>query len=119
MKLHWLITIIASILAVAGCGKTETHTPATTTKPVPYVPPASEAWKAKRDQLAAAIKVGMTEDEVVKAVGEPKRVKSVSGAVPEINWQYELPDRKWLNVRFGKGDRVVAVELDSVTKIDG
>jgi outer membrane protein assembly factor BamE (lipoprotein component of BamABCDE complex) len=117
MKRELFISATMAALVVTGCSKTETH-PQPKAVVAPTVPAAREPWQIKRDEIVAAVKVGMTEEEVVKAIGEPKRVKSVSGTVPIINWQYELPGGKWLNVRFGKDNRVVAVELDAMFKID-
>jgi outer membrane protein assembly factor BamE (lipoprotein component of BamABCDE complex) len=107
-------TIAAALLAASGCNKSSAP-PASSTAATPA---ELEPWQIKRNQLRAVIKVGMTQDEVTKAVGDPNRVKSIGIRDPVIIWQYKLPDTRWFNVRFSADDRVVSAELDGSAMSD-
>ena len=114
MKTYLLIPLLTAALSLSSCDK-----PAT--KPAPAaaaVPSAPEPWRARYDQLKTAVKIGMTEDEVTKAVGEPKGTYSYyGGGTTTMTWEYELPGGGRFAVRFGKGNKVVYADFDSATKV--
>jgi hypothetical protein len=62
----------------------------------------------RRPEDIARVKAGgVTAPEVLELLGEPG---GLSFAGQDAVWEYCLPDRSWLKVRFGGGKRVVAVE---------
>ena len=110
MKTGLFILLLTSVLAWSGCDKPKA--------PSPSAAAAPEVWRARYDQLKAAVKIGMTEEEVTKAVGEPKRTYSYFGAgSTTVTWEYEMPGGNRFAVRFGKDNKVVYADFDSATKV--
>ena len=75
------------------------------------VPVALEPWIAKAKELTADIKPGMTEDDVLKLVGDPTMVKTAIGVQGEAVWQYDLGSGNWFTVQFDKSNRVASAGL--------
>ena len=76
--------------------------------------PAREPWQIKRDHLKEIVKIGMTEDQVTKAAGDPDRTVSHGGPSTSATWQYRLGEDNWFDVRFDKSNRVAVAESDAI-----
>jgi hypothetical protein len=113
MKTNFFLVWMA-VMTWSGCDKPKAPPPAPAAAPA-----APEVWQARYDQLKAAVKIGMTEAEVIKAAGEPKTSYSYSGTskTPAVTWEYEMPGSNRFAVRFGKDGKVVYADFDSATKV--
>jgi hypothetical protein len=106
-----LLLVSLPVLALAcGCGEPP--------KPPPPEPPPKKQWQIEMEHLQSVIKVGMTEAEVLKAAGEPQRVRSVVGMVRRVIWEYSLPSEKSFIVRFDDKGKVAGCELVSAVKVN-
>jgi hypothetical protein len=104
--------IFLSALLLAGCSKP------TTTAPVPPAAAAVPAWQKRSEKLSAAIKVGMSEEEVTKAAGEPSRSKTlITGGDTLVAWEYDLGESNRFKVRFDKNGRVASAQFESAVPI--
>ncbi|MEI6085232.1 MAG: hypothetical protein WCS70_13155 [Verrucomicrobiota bacterium] len=98
--------ILASALLLIGCSKPEA--------PVPGVVQAVAAWEKRSAELSAAIKPGMTEDEVTKVAGNASRTKTLmTGGDALVMWEYDLGENNRFKVRFDKNGRVASARLES------
>lgn len=105
-KAFALIAVAGTLVLAGGCKKTEspaTSAPSALTK---------EPWQIKRDELGAAVKVGMSEDEVVKAIGEPHHSKSIVAGTAVVAWEYDLSGGRYFKVRFDKNRRVASAGFE-------
>ncbi|MCG3148145.1 MAG: hypothetical protein PCFJNLEI_01587 [Verrucomicrobiae bacterium] len=101
--------MLISLLLLCGCRE-----PVAPLPPVAPAPASVSAAQTRLDELTAAIKVGMTEDEVVRAVGEASRTKSrISGAITTVAWEYDLGDGRRYRIWFDRENRVTSARLDS------
>ena len=120
MKQLILIAMLAGSILWIGCRKSKESVATNelvTNQVVPVVPVVLEPWAVRAKELTAAVKIGMTDDEVVNAVGEPKMVTSAIGAQGDATWQYELGAGNWFTVQFDKSNRVTSLVPPSSTKL--
>jgi len=117
MRQWILIAMFASpTLWGGGCGKPkEVAAPVTTTTNL-VVPAATAPWLLRAKELTAAIKKGMTEDEVMQVAGDPKMVKTNIGIESAATWQYDVGGGNWFNVQFDKSNRVASAALENTVK---
>jgi len=107
--------ILATALLLVGCKKPDAEP-----SPAPLVatPAPVSAWKKQLDEMSAAIKVGMTEEEVVKVVGEPNRTKTlVDGGNAMVRWEYDLGASDHFIIRFDKSSRVASARLANAVQV--
>jgi hypothetical protein len=105
--------VVGLLLLVACREPVSTPAPGPATNAV-----AIPEWKARLDELTAAIKIGMSEDEVVKAVGEPNRTQSlVSSLTTTVVWEYDLPNGQRFRVRFDPNNRVSQARVESAMMV--
>ena len=79
-------------------------------------PVVLEPWELRAKELTDVIKIGMTEDEVFKAAGDPKMVRTSFGGQTAAVWQYELGGGNWFNVQFNKSNRVESAGIENLVK---
>lgn len=112
-----LLAMLAGSVFGVGCGKPkEVAAPVVDHATNQAAPVALEPWELRAKELFAAIKTGMSEDEVVKVAGDPKMVKTAFGVHTGGTWQYELGDGNWLTIQFDKSNRVDTAGLTIPTK---
>ena len=112
-----MLAVLTGAVVGIGCGKPKATTaPGVNHATNGAAPVALDPWELRANELVAAIKTGMTEDEVVKVAGDPKMVKTAIGLHSGGTWQYELGDGNWLTVQFDKSNRVDTAGLTIPTK---
>ncbi|MEI8314575.1 MAG: hypothetical protein WCG79_03890 [Verrucomicrobiota bacterium] len=111
----WMALLTGSTLWV-GCGKSQDGAVAGnhTTNQTALV--ELEPWELRAKELTAAVKPGMTEDEVIAVAGDPKMVRTAFGGKTGDTWQYELGSGNWFNVQFNKNKRVDGAGLEGLVK---
>lgn len=107
----------ASLLALAACGGGETPAPAAPAEPTPVaetpVTPAPAA-DALTSQGWGPLKIGMTRDEVVAALGPDANPDAVGGPDPEACDEFRpanAPEGILVMIESGKLTRVSLIEL--------
>ena len=113
MKLPLVISLLTGVLFLAGCEKPKKAAVAVHRAELP--PPLSPA-QVRLNQLTSALKPGLTEDEVVRAAGEPQSARSTPGSKVSVVWQYDLGDGNRFLVRFDKNKQVTVVGLESALR---
>ena len=74
-------------------------------------------WKAEYARMSAAVKTGMTEQEVLTALGEPtKRRTIIEGDIVQV-WVYDIGPEIHFKVQFDRQGKVIGAHLDSPTMI--
>ena len=121
MHRHALLSL--SVLALAACGGSETpavETPAPATPAAEAAAPPPAATPAAGDTLTAegwgALKIGMTRDEVVAAVGDTRQpdAAGIPGSDCTEFQPQRAPDGLWVMLEGGKLTRITLSELSSV-----
>jgi hypothetical protein len=118
MKHHALIAL--SVLALAACGGSETPAPETPAPEVPVTetpPPASPvASEALTPDGWGPLKIGMTKDEVVAAVGDTRTPDAAGIPGSEcVEFQPQrAPDGLWVMLEAGKLTRITVGEMSTV-----
>jgi hypothetical protein len=103
MMKHWLVGLL---VVVAGCQRSEPP-------PAPVVQ-EKPTWEARGNAMLAKLRVGMSQDEVVQALGEPTRHNLVmQGGVGTTIWQYDLTERVYVQVQFGPDQRLQSYRVTS------
>jgi hypothetical protein len=74
-------------------------------------------WEKRGEQMAATLKLGMTDDEVEKLFGKPTRHRTIIGADPMTVWSYQLKGSAFFVVRFDRKSRVLSWAITSPTPI--
>ena len=119
MNVKPLLTSLATCLILCGCGKQQSaptngkESPQQTSEKEKTPPPINalvQSWESERDRLDGLVKVGMTEDEVTKLIGEPKRSRSIVGVTTLVTWEYNLSQNRQYRVRFDGRGKVIGTE---------
>jgi outer membrane protein assembly factor BamE (lipoprotein component of BamABCDE complex) len=104
-------TLIVVMFVLTGCERKESPAPAST--------PAGEPWRARADELQAAIKPGMTQQEVLAQLGEPNEHKSILAGTAVQIWDYEIAPKIFFRVFFDAHDRVTSARVFSENTVGG
>lgn len=89
------------LILLVGCQK---ETPPAS--PVAPLLAKVDRWQQEADRLGQLVKVGMTKDEVVRVMGEPKEARGVFGSRSHGYWLYTLTSNLWFRVDFDDHERV-------------
>jgi len=117
MKQLILIAMLAGSILWVGCRKSKESVATKDLVTNQVAPVVLEPWVVRAKELTATVKIGMTDDEVVNAIGEPKMVTTAIGAQGDATWQYELGAGNWFTVQFDKSNRVTSLVPPSSTKL--
>ena len=117
MKQLILIAMLAGSILWIGCRKSKESVATDELITNQVAPVVLEPWAVRAKELTVAVKIGMTDDEVVNAIGEPKMVTTAIGAQGDATWQYELGAGNWFTVQFDKSNRVTSLVPPSSTKL--
>ena len=117
MKHLILIAILAGSALWVGCRKSKESVATNELVTNQVAPVVLEPWAVRAKEFTAAVKIGMTDDEVVNAIGDPKMVTTAIGAQGDATWQYELGGGNWFTVQFDKSNRVTSLVPPSSTKL--
>ncbi len=117
MGKRFLSLLLAGMCMGWGCNQSKP--PASSATPV-IEKPSFESWRAEYERMSAVVKIGMTEADVTKVLGEPNGVQSTVGVTgTSVKWFYNLPEQRRFKVRFDENGRVVAAELETSMKVAG
>jgi hypothetical protein len=107
MKTFLLCVACASLLV--GCKPAATPPP-----PIAPTNSVVEPWRTRGEEMKNRIKVGMTDSEVEKLLGEPTdHHTSIRGDVSETIWLYRLAPNTHLKVQFDRYSTVVDTKITS------
>jgi hypothetical protein len=70
-------------------------------------------WKKRFDRYSSQIKDGMTQDDVIGAIGKPDEERRISGVNSYNFWLYNLGHRIMFQVMFDKNNKVSFTRLYS------
>jgi len=111
--------LAASLIALAACGGGEpAPTPPVADSPTvetPAMPPPAASADALTSQGWGALKIGMTKDEVIAAVGD-KRDPDAAG-IPGDCVEYQpknAPENLWVMLEAGKLTRITLADMSKV-----
>ena len=111
-----LIVVLAGPALWIGCGKHKDAGVPGNNVTNQAAPVVLEPCELRAKELTDVIKIGMTEDEVFKAAGDPKMVRTSFGGQTAAVWQYELGGGNWFNVQFNKSNRVDSAGVENLVK---
>jgi hypothetical protein len=108
-------TLVLLAVCAGGCK------PQGSSSSAPDSPPAATQskpdWEKRGEEMAAQMKLGMTDDDVEKMFGKPTRHRTVIGGDPITIWSYQLKGSAFFVVRFDRNSRVLSWLITSPTPI--
>lgn len=112
--------LAASMIALAACGGSETPAPSvpvaeTPAAETPATPPPAVSSETLTSQGWGALKIGMTKNEVVAAVGD-KRDPDAAG-IPGDCEEYQpknAPENLWVMLEAGKLTRITLADMSKL-----
>ncbi len=114
--MRWqLVLAVICLAAVTGCKQAATKAPtATTTLEL-------KGWEKRAAEMKAKLRVGMSQEEVSRLLGDPHRtVATMAGAAETVSWSYDLASNVFFRVRFdGKGKVVNFGATSPVPRVGG
>jgi hypothetical protein len=117
MKYAALLAVSLMTLAACGGGETPAPTPPVAETPAVETPPATPA--ASADALTGqgwgALKIGMTKEEVVAAVGDTRNPDAVG--IPGDCLEYQpanAPENLWVMLEAGKLTRITLADMSKL-----
>lgn len=107
--------LAASLFALAACGGGEASAPTTPAVETPATLPPAASTDALTSQGWGTLKIGMTKDEVVAAVGD-KRDPHAAG-IPGDCEEYQpknAPENLWVMLEAGKLTRITLADMSKL-----
>jgi hypothetical protein len=78
-------------------------------------PAAKPAWQIRGEAMVARTRVGMSQDEVIQALGQPDKQLTTyrGGASSEIKWRYDVTTNVFVLAVFSSDQKLLSAKLPS------